>query len=126
LAREEPATGVPDLAVSLLAFGWRMDRARPAERLPYFEEAAEIYRSLLALGSIEHIEAAVAAISSLALQYSFAHADDRALAARSEAVALARKLSHRDGIGKVQGLGVLAHGLAEAGQFAQAVDLQAK
>jgi hypothetical protein len=73
LARKEPATGLHELARRLTAFGWEVDRARPWECIPYFEEAAEIYRSLLVLGSDEHLASAAQAISSLGLVYSLAH-----------------------------------------------------
>jgi len=124
-ARDEPAAGLPELARSLLTLGRKMDHARPSESLPYFEEAAKIYRSLLALGSDEHLEAAARAISSLGLQYSLAHADDRSLAAKSEAAALARQLNHgEDTTKEIQILSELAHALAESGQFAQAATAQ--
>ncbi|MFG2137722.1 tetratricopeptide repeat protein [Streptomyces sp. NPDC048650] len=126
LAREQPTTGLPKLARSLLEFGWRVDRESPSARIPYFEEAAAIYRGLLAGGSDEHLGAAAHAISSLGLQYSLAHTDERSLAAKTEAAALTRRMNrHRTDTGKeVQILGRLAHGLAEAGRFAQAVTAQ--
>lgn len=126
LAHEEPSTGRPVLARRLLEFGWRIDRERPSARLPYFVEAAAIYRGLLADGSDEHLAAAMHAISSLGLQYSLAHADDRSLAAKIEAATLARQLNRLrvDGDKEIQILGALAHGLAEAGQFEQAVSAQ--
>ncbi|MGW1656746.1 tetratricopeptide repeat protein [Streptomyces atratus] len=126
LAREEPSTGRPALARRLLEFGWRIDRERPSARIPYFEEAAAIYRDLLTSGSDEHLAAAAHAISSLGLQYSLAHADDRSLAAKTEAAALARQLNrHRDdGKKEIKILGAFAHGLAEAGQFERAVTAQ--
>lgn len=125
-AREEPSTGGPVLARCLLKFGWRIDRERPSARLPYFEEAAAIYRDLLADGSEAHLAAAMHAISSLGLQYSLAHADDRSLAAKAEAAALARRLNRQreDGRKEIQILGAFAHGLAEAGQFERAVTAQ--
>ncbi|MFD4796915.1 hypothetical protein [Streptomyces anulatus] len=55
LAREEPGTGLPTLARRLLECGWRIDRERPSARIPYFEEAAAIYRDLLTNGSDEHL-----------------------------------------------------------------------
>ncbi|MFF6776950.1 tetratricopeptide repeat protein [Streptomyces sp. NPDC012637] len=126
LALEEPSTGGPVLARRLLEFGWRIDRERPSARIPYFEEAAAIYRGLLADGTDEHLAAAMHAISSLGLQYSLAHADDRSLAAKTEAATLARELHrHReDGDREIQILGAFAHGLAEAGQFERAVTAQ--
>ncbi|MFJ8856355.1 tetratricopeptide repeat protein [Streptomyces sp. NPDC102437] len=126
LAREEPSTGGPVLARCLLKFGWRIDRERPSARIPYFEEAAAIYRGLLADGFEEHLAAATHAISSLGLQYSLAHADDRSLAAKAEAAALARKLNRQreDSKKETQILGAFAHGLAEAGQFERAVTAQ--
>ncbi|MEV7659118.1 tetratricopeptide repeat protein [Streptomyces anulatus] len=125
-AREEPGTGLPNLARRLLEFGWRIDRERPSARIPYFEEAAAIYRDLVTNGSDEHLAAAAHAISSLGLQYSLAHTDDRALAARTEAAELARRLNRQrdDGKKEIKILGVLAHGLAEAGQFERAVTAQ--
>lgn len=126
LAREEPSSGLAALARRLLEFGWRIDRERPSARIPYFEEAAAIYRDLLGGGSDEHLAAAAHATSSLGLQYSFAHADDRSLAAKTEAAALVRRLNrHRDdGKKEVKILGAFAHGLAEAGQFERAVTVQ--
>ncbi|MFD5519324.1 tetratricopeptide repeat protein [Streptomyces sp. NPDC127066] len=126
LAREEPGTGLPVLAQCLLEFGWHVDRERPSARIPFFEEAAAIYRDLLAGGSEEHLAAAMHAISCLGLHYSSAHADDRSLAAKTEAAALARKLNrHRqDGSKEVKILGAFAHGLAEAGRFERAVAAQ--
>jgi len=126
LAREQPSTGLPVLARCLLEFGWRIDREKPSARIPYFEEAAAIYRVLLACGSEEHLAAAAHAISSLGLQYSLAHADDLSLTAKTEAAALARQLNrHReDGKKEIQILGAFAHGLAEAGQFERAVTAQ--
>lgn len=125
-AKAQPATGLPALARSLLEFGWLIDRDRPAERIPYFEEAAAIYRDLAANGAGEHLSAAAHAISSLGLQYSLAHDDDLALAARHEAAALARRVNlHREGTKKeIKILISLAHGLAESGRFAQAVAAQ--
>lgn len=126
LAREEPSTGLPTLARRLLEFGWRIDRERPSARIPYFEEAAAIYRDLLTSGSDEHLAAAAHAISSLGLQHSLAHADARSLAAKTEAADLARQLNrHRDaGKKEIKILGAFAHGLAEAGQFERAVTAQ--
>lgn len=126
LAQLEPATGLPTLARCLLQFGRQIDRERHAQRLPYFEEAAAIYRGLVARGADEHLNAAAHAISSLGLQYSAAHADDLALAARHEAAALARRLNLQRGDSKkeIKILMDLAHGLAEAGQFAQAVTVR--
>ncbi|MFE9723810.1 tetratricopeptide repeat protein [Streptomyces sp. NPDC005794] len=125
-SRDQPATGLPELARPLLAFGWRIDRARPSEGLPYFEEAAAIYRGLLADGSDEHLGPATHAIHALGRWYSLAHADDRSLAAKEEAASLARQLNrHREDTRKeTRILGASAHGLAEAGQFAQAVTAQ--
>ncbi|MER5276322.1 hypothetical protein ABT025_11270 [Streptomyces sp. NPDC002809] len=126
LAREQPSAGLPVLARRLLGFGWQVDRERPSARIPYFEEAAAVWRSLLADGSDEHLEAAARAIFSLGLQYSLAHADDRSLAAKDEAAVLARRLNrHRDEERKdVKILGASAHGLAEAGRFDRAVTVQ--
>ncbi|MEU9135182.1 tetratricopeptide repeat protein [Streptomyces sp. NPDC048404] len=126
LAREEPGTGLPVLARCLLGFGWGMDRERPSARIPFFEEAADIYRGLLADGSEEHLAAAAHALSALGLHYSLAHADDRSLAAKTEAALLARQLNHhcQAGMKKVHILGAFAHGLAEAGQFERAVAAQ--
>jgi hypothetical protein len=126
LAQVQPATGQPRLARSLLEFGWQIDRETPAQRLPYFEEAAAIYRDLVADGSEVHLNAAAHAISSLGLQYSLAHADDLALAAKHEAAVLARLVNRqRDHTRKeIKILMDLAHGLAEAGQFTQAVTAQ--
>lgn len=125
-AKAQPATGLPELARSLLEFGWLIDRDRPTERIPYFEEAAAIYRDLAANGAGEHLSAAAHAISSLGLQYSLAHDDDLALAAKHEAAALARRVNlHREGTKKeIKILINLAHGLAESGRFAQAVAAQ--
>ncbi|MEV6439752.1 tetratricopeptide repeat protein [Streptomyces anulatus] len=126
MAREEPGTGLPTLARRLLEFGWRIDRERPSARIPYFEAAAAVYRDLLTNGSDEHLAAAAHAISSLGLQYSAAHADDRSLAAETEAAELSRRLNrHRDdGKKEIRILGAFAHGLAEAGQFERAVTAQ--
>ncbi|WP_405844211.1 tetratricopeptide repeat protein [Streptomyces platensis] len=126
LAHQEPSTGGPVLARRLLKFGWRIDRERPSARIPYFEEAAAIYRGLLTDDSDEHLAAAMHAVSSLGLQYSLAHADDRSLAAKTEAAALARQLNRQreDGDKEIQILGAFAHSLAEAGQFERAVTAQ--
>ncbi|MFJ2094349.1 tetratricopeptide repeat protein [Streptomyces sp. NPDC087901] len=126
MAQEQPSTGLPVLARRLLGFGWRIDRERPSARIPYFEEAAAVFRSLLADGSDEHLGAAAQAIYSLGLQYSLAHADDRSLAAKGEAAVLARRLNrHReDGRKEIKILGAFAHGLAEAGRFDRAVTVQ--
>ncbi len=69
---------------------------------------------------------ALYAISSLGLQHSAAHADDRSLAARTDAAELARRLNrHRDdGKKEIKILGAFAHGLAEAGRFERAVTAQ--
>jgi tetratricopeptide (TPR) repeat protein len=125
-AREEPGTGLPVLARRLVEFGWRIDRERLSARIPFFEEAAAIYRDLLAGGSEEHLAAAMHAISYLGLHYSLVHADDRSLAAKTEAAALARQLNrHRqDGNKEIKILGAFAHGLAEAGRFERAVAAQ--
>lgn len=126
LAQEQPTTGLPELARELLAFGWHTGRDNPKDRIPYFEEAAAIYRGLVADGSDEHLAAAAHAISSLGLQYSLAHADDRSLTAKTEAAALARQMNQqRQGTAKESRLLMeLTHGLAETGQFAHAVTTQ--
>jgi hypothetical protein len=126
LARADPATGLPVLAQRLQRFGWQIDRESPAAPIPYFEEAAAIYRNLLSGGSEEHLAAAAHAISALGLRYSLAHADDLSLVAKIEAAALARQVNrHREGGKKeIQILGAFAHGLAEAGQFERAVTAQ--
>jgi hypothetical protein len=126
LAQEQPTTGLPELARELLAFGWHTGRDSPKDRIPYFEEATAIYRGLVAGGSSEHLAAAAHAISSLGLQYSLAHADDRALTAKTEAAALARQMNQqREGTEKESRLLMeLAHGLAEAGRFTHAVTTQ--
>jgi tetratricopeptide (TPR) repeat protein len=124
-AAAQPATGLPELARSLLEFGWQIDRDSPAKGIPYFEEAAAIYRRLVADGAEEHLSAAMRAISSLGLQYSLAHADDLSLAAKHEAAALGRQVNaHGEGKKGTEVLAVLAHGLAESGQFDQAVAVQ--
>lgn len=122
----DPATGLPKLAQSLLKFGWQIERDSHAKCIPYFEEAAAIYRRLVADGSEEHLSHAMRAISSLGLQYSLAHTDDLALTAKHEAAALARRINlQREGVKKESKiLADLAHGLAESGQFAQAVAVQ--
>jgi hypothetical protein len=126
LAQLRPATGLPELARHLLKFGWQIDRESPAQRIPYFEEAAAIYRGMVANGAEEHLNAAAHAISSLGLQYSLAHADDSALTAQHEAAALARRINLQRGNTnkEIKILMDLAHSLAEAGQFAQAVTAQ--
>ncbi|MCE7002333.1 hypothetical protein LWC34_05735 [Kibdelosporangium philippinense] len=124
-AAAQPATGLPKLARSLQDFGWQIDRNSPAKDLPYFEEAATIYRHLLADGDNEHLTAAMHAISSLSLQYSLAHADELALAANYEATALARRVNAVLEHGKKTSVVAdLAHRLAEFGQFAQAVEVE--
>jgi hypothetical protein len=125
-AAADPATGLPKLARGLREFGTRIDRDRPADGVPYLEEAAAIYRRLIADGAEDHTGAAMHAISSLGRRYSRVHADDLALAAKHEAAALARRINqHRaDGKKEVKILADLAHGLAESGQFPQAVAAQ--
>ncbi|MFD8500203.1 tetratricopeptide repeat protein [Amycolatopsis sp. NPDC059657] len=125
-AMAQPAAGLPRLARSLLQFGWQVDRASPSKRIPYFEEAAAIYRRLVTDGTEEHLGAAMQAIASLGQQYSLVHADSLALAARHEAAALARRVnSHREGgTQESKILADLAHGLAECGQFAQAATVE--
>lgn len=126
LAEDQPATGLPALARSLMDFGWQIDREQPSVRIPYFEEAAAIYRSLAAAGAEEHLNAAAHALSSLGLQYSLAHADDLSLAARHEAADIARRFNLRCESTKTETrlLMELGYGLAEAAQFAQAVAVQ--
>jgi tetratricopeptide (TPR) repeat protein len=126
LAEEQPPIGLPKLALSLMEFGWTLDRETPAVRLAYFDEAAAIYRGLVERGAEEHLTAAAHAVSSLALQYSLAHDDTRALAARHEAAVLARRVNllREDADKDTAILLDLAHGLAEAGQFQEAVAVQ--
>ncbi|MER5476847.1 tetratricopeptide repeat protein [Streptomyces sp. NPDC002734] len=126
LAREDPGAGLPLLARRLAAHGWYVDRGRPTARLPYFEEAAGIWRDLLAGGAEEHLAAATYLISSLASQYSAAHADDRSLAARTEAAGLMRRLNRTRAAGEkdTRVLGACAHALAEAGRYGEAVAVQ--
>lgn len=109
-------------ARDLLRLGWEVGRERHEERIPYFEEAATIYRGLV--GDEEHVRAAAAAISSLALQYSAVHADDLALAARHEAAGLSRRANTNREDKETAILSKLALCLAESGQFAQAVAVQ--
>ncbi|MEO6089628.1 MAG: hypothetical protein ABIQ18_41625 [Umezawaea sp.] len=125
-AGAQPATGLPALAHNLQKFGYQIARENPAERIPYFAEAAAIYRSLVTEGADEHLNSAMRAISRLGMQYSLAHADDLALAAKHEAAALARRFNlHREGTEKeARILADLAHGLAESGQFAPAAATQ--
>lgn len=126
LAEEQPATGLAELAQSLMDFGWQIDREQPSVRIPYFEEAAAIYRSLVADGAEEHLNAAAHALSSLGLQYSLAHADELSLAAKHEAADLTRRFNLRRESAQTETrlLMELGYGLAEAAQFAQAVAVQ--
>ncbi|MFG2904740.1 hypothetical protein ACGF13_06685 [Kitasatospora sp. NPDC048286] len=125
-ARTDPASGLPALAAALRGRIYGSPRPRPEDAVPFLEESAEIYRTLVADGGTEHLAAASHALSSLALEYSIVHADDLALVARQEAADLARRA---EVVRPVPDLGRaavmradLAHGLAEAGRFDEAVD----
>ncbi|WP_432970554.1 tetratricopeptide repeat protein [Dactylosporangium sp. CA-233914] len=123
-AQRRPDSARPALAAGLMAYAWRAGLDRPERGLPYLEEAADVMRSLLADGGDEHVDGAFRVISRLALQYSRAHADELALAARQEAVALARRAAPRPADVDKKALLDLARGLAEAGRFAEAVTVQ--
>jgi tetratricopeptide (TPR) repeat protein len=120
-ARLEPATGLPALATCLMRLGRQVGATNPAAGLPHFEEGAGIFRDLAAGGG-EHAARAGRAVAALGRQYTYAHADAPALAARQEAVALARQAGGAD----QRLLMDLAHGLAEAGRFEEAVAVQAE
>ncbi|MFF5233233.1 hypothetical protein [Dactylosporangium sp. NPDC000521] len=124
LAGLDPAVGVPELARCLMRFGWQVRRERPTQSLPYFEEAADLWRVLAADGAAAHLASASRAFASLAQLYSGVHADERALAARHQAAAYARQASPQPKDLDTKVLMDLASGLAEAGQFAQAVTVQ--
>ncbi|MFJ6380472.1 hypothetical protein ACIQI7_10790 [Kitasatospora sp. NPDC092039] len=126
LARTDPASGLPALAEALRGRAYGEPRPRPEEAVPFLEESAAIYRALVADGGTEHLGAAANALASLALECSLAHADGLALAARQEAADLA---SCAEAARPVPDLGRaavlradLAHALAEAGRFDEAVD----
>ncbi|MFF2746827.1 hypothetical protein ACFVVA_14935 [Kitasatospora sp. NPDC058048] len=125
-ARTDPASGLPALAEALRGRAYGRPRPRPEEAVPFLEESAGIYRALVADGGTEHLGAAANALASLALKYSLAHADGPALAARQEAADLARRAEADrpvEGLGRAAVLHAdLAHGLAEAGRFDEAVD----
>lgn len=116
-ARRDPEAGLPELARRLTSFAFRVEPA--ADAVPYFEEAAALYRRLATDGDRTRVRAAMHAFSRLGQCCSRAHLDDRSLAARSEAASLARQAG---GDGRI--LVALAHALAEAGRFAEAVDVQ--
>ncbi|WP_162908133.1 hypothetical protein [Allorhizocola rhizosphaerae] len=124
LARLQPATGLPELARCLMTFAVQTNRETPTEGIPYFEEAAAIYRTLAAGGADEYLNDAMRAFSRLGLFYSLAHADDLALAVRHEAATLARRVASRPADTDKKILMALASGLAEVGQFAKAVTVQ--
>ncbi|WP_030271623.1 hypothetical protein [Streptomyces sp. NRRL B-24484] len=128
-ARTDPATSLPELAVTLQRFSFRARDRTLAERTALVAEAADIYRRLLDGGAEAHRLSAAYALGSLAQRYSLAHADDRALATRREAAELARHLpSEPLRAGEVVGPGngfkaSLAFALAEAGELDEAVVL---
>ncbi|MGW2867780.1 hypothetical protein [Kitasatospora sp. NPDC001225] len=125
-ARTDPASGLPALAEALRGRAYGRPEPRPEDAVPFLEESARIYRALVADGCTEHLAAAARALASLALQLSLAHADGPALAARREAADLARRAEADqpvEGLGQAAVLHAdLAHGLAEAGRFDEAVD----
>ncbi|MFD8784479.1 hypothetical protein [Kitasatospora sp. NPDC059599] len=125
-ARTDPAEGLPALAEALRGLAYSRPRNRCPDAVSLVEEAADIYRSLVADGAVEHLGGASHALSSLALWYSLAHADDLALAARREAADLARRAEEErpePGFGRADVMRAdLAHALAEAGRFDEAVD----
>ncbi|MFJ9440549.1 hypothetical protein ACIRRH_01610 [Kitasatospora sp. NPDC101235] len=125
-ARTDPASGLPALAEALRGRAYNHPRPGPEDAIPFLEESAGIYRALVADGGTEHLGAACHALSSLALHHSLAHADDRALAARQEAADLARRAEADQPVPDLGRAAVmradLAHGLAEAGRFDEAVD----
>ncbi|GAA1558387.1 hypothetical protein GCM10009827_094170 [Dactylosporangium maewongense] len=124
LARLDPAVGVPELAHGLNRFGWQVRHEQPTQSLPYFEEAADLWRVLAADGAAAHLASASRAFASLAQLYSYVHDDERALAARHQAAAYARRASPQPADVDTRVLMALASGLAEAGQFAQAATVQ--
>ncbi|MFE7527837.1 hypothetical protein ACFU7Y_19280 [Kitasatospora sp. NPDC057542] len=125
-ARTDPASGLPALAAALRGRAYGPPERRPEDAVPFLEESAGIYRALVADGSTEHLGAASHTLSSLALHHSLAHADDLALVARQEAADLARRAEVARPVPDLGQAAVmradLAHGLAEAGRFDEAVD----
>jgi tetratricopeptide (TPR) repeat protein len=124
-AEADPAAGLPRLAHGLRELGWQADRDRPASSLLHFIEAAAIYERLIADGGEEHLSDAMRALSTLGLKYSMVCDDDRSLVTKREAAALARRINtHRVGHKKeTVVLAQLAYHLAEAGRYADAVDV---
>ncbi|GAB7188382.1 hypothetical protein ATKI12_8213 [Kitasatospora sp. Ki12] len=124
-ARTDPATGLPALARALRGLAVRPG-VRPGRAVRLMEEAADIYRALVADGAVEHLGPASSAVSSLAHAYSRTGAHDLALAARYEASDLARRAEEARPVADLGRAAVLraelSHALAEAGRFDEAVD----
>lgn len=122
-AEADPAAGLPRLARGLRELGWQLNDDQPATGLLHFVEAAAIHERLIADGNEEHLDDAMGALSTLGLMYSMAYDDDRSLAAKRAAAAIARRINeNRVGHRKETAvLANLAHHLAEAGEYAEAV-----
>lgn len=124
LARRDPAAGIPKLATTLTRLGRRAWHERgPVDGIPYFEEAADLWRASAADGDPNRLAAASTAFTQLATQCSAVDDDERALAARLEAAALARR-DPRLPRSSTRVFTDLAHALAEAGRCTQAAAVQ--
>jgi len=94
LAMSDPATYLPDLAVSLDLLSTALaDAGRPEEALGPAEEAAVAYRRLAAQDSVGFLPELASSLNTLGIRLTDAGRRDAALEPVEEAVAVCRRLS---------------------------------